>query len=99
MKAFLLTAPAVAVLFAYVLHVQQEHRARLELESARFDREWAELQAGGGNKTFWETRKREAEARENETQKELEERKQKLKEFEQEFEKAWNETQKEGVRK
>ncbi|MEO0264804.1 MAG: hypothetical protein ABIM17_06125 [candidate division WOR-3 bacterium] len=92
MKAFLLTAPAAAVLFAYVLHVQQEHRARLELESARFDREWAELQAGGGNKTFWEIRKKEAEVRENETALELEERKQKLKEFEREFDKAWNDS-------
>lgn len=93
MKTFLLTAPAVAVLFAYTLYTQQEHRARLELESAHFDREWAEFQSGEGNQTFWETRKREAERRENETAKELEERKKKLREFEYEFEKAFNETQ------
>ncbi|MEM1672616.1 MAG: hypothetical protein QXT86_11260 [Archaeoglobaceae archaeon] len=92
MKAFLLTAPAVAVLFAYVLYVQQEHKMRVELEVARFDREWAEFHAPGNHQEFWETRKRDAERRENETARELEERKKKLKEFEHEFERVWNET-------
>lgn len=92
MKAFLLTAPAAAVLFAYTLYTQQEHKMRVELESARFDREWAEMHSPSNHTNFWENRKREAEARENETAKELEERKKKLREFEQEFERVYNET-------
>lgn len=94
MKAFLLSAPAIAVVFMYTIYTQQEAKLMLEHESARIDREFAEFFAP--TPSFWEKRKENAEQRENATLKELEERKMKLKEFETQFEKAFNETIQKG---
>lgn len=94
MKAFIVSATASAVLFLYVMYAQQEHKLKVELESAQFDREFAEFMFPGNSSEFWAKRKKDAEEKENETAKELLERKRKLAEFESAFERAWNETQK-----
>ncbi len=99
-KALILTAPAVAVLFFYVVVKQAEHQAFWERESARFDQEFTELAKPKmlpGNETFWKEKQEKAKREEEEAQSRLEEKRKKAEQIEQEFEKAMNETRKEDL--
>ncbi len=100
-KALIITAPAVAILFFYVVIKQSEHQAFLERESARFDQEFTELakprMLPGFNETFWRERQEKARKEEEEAQRRLEEKRKKAEQIEQEFEKAMNETRKEDL--
>ncbi len=101
-KALILTAPAMAILFFYIVVKQSEHQALLERESARFDQEFSEMMKPkilGGNESFWKERQEKAQKEEEEAQKRLEEKRKKAEQIEQEFEKAMNETKKEDLEK
>jgi biopolymer transport protein ExbB/TolQ len=103
MKALVLTAPAAAVLFFYVIIKQSEHEALIERESARFDNLFSEIAKSkllpGSNNTFFESIQERAKKEEEEAQKRLEEKRKKAEEIQRELEKTLNETKKEELEK
>ena len=101
-KALVVSAPAAAVLFFYVVVKQSEHEALLERESARFDRvfsEIAEPKLLPQTNSTWQIIKERAIKEEEEAQKRIEEKRKKAEEIEKELEKAMNETKKEDIQK
>ena len=101
-KALVISAPAAAVLFFYVVVKQSEHEALLERESARFDRVFSELAEPKllpNNSTLWQHIKERATREEEEAQKRIEEKRMKAEEIERELEKAMNETRQEDIQK
>lgn len=93
-KTLFLVAPALAVLFFFVVVKQSEHQAYLERESARFDKDFSEMMKNPYSlkNDYWTDRQKQAAEEEKQAQAKLEERRQKVKELESQLEKAFNET-------
>ena len=102
-KALVISAPAAAILFFYVVVKQSEHTALLERESARFDRVFSEIaepkMLPKRSETFWQEMRERAKQEEEEAQKRIEEKRKKAEEVEKELEKAINETKREDIQK
>jgi len=100
-KALIITAPVMALIFFYTVIKQHEIASKIELESAKFDTEFAHLMRevnlpnfnGSLNEDFWAERKRKAQELEKEKEEELKKQKEKVQKFEEEFEKSLNDTE------
>jgi len=101
-KTLIATVPAVAILFFYTVIKQHEVSSKIELESAKFDTEFAHLMRDEklpvfnesfNGSDFWAEREKKAQEVEKEKEEELKRQKEKVKKFEEEFEKVMNETE------
>jgi len=96
-KTLIITAPVMALIFFYTVVKQHEMASRIELESARFDTEFAHLMregpSGSFNESFWVEREKKSQELEKEKEEELKKQKEKVQKFEEEFEKSLNDTE------
>lgn len=93
----ILAAPFVALVFYYTVLKQQQFDVEMQREEVKFEREWNEWKAQSPlsqDRKKYQERAEKSEEKLKELEEEEKERKRKVKKFEEEFEKALEESNK-----
>jgi len=101
-KLLIFSSPILAIVFYYVIAMQNKHDVDIKHDDAAFERTWNEAEAALARseelKAMYLVRAKEAETRLKKHEAEKAEREAKAKKFQNDFEKEMNDFDKKGVK-